>query len=140
MTESAMPLIDHYATLKTIHQTAVALSIAGFAARGLASLAGATWVKRRAAKTLPHLVDTVLLVSALALLAALRLSPLEAPWLIAKIAGLLVYIGLGIVALRPGVPRPLRVTAWLGALGTVGWIVSVAVTKSAWGMLSLALS
>ena len=46
-----------YALIKTVHQGAVALSVAGFFARGAAALAGAAWVRSRAARTLPHVVD-----------------------------------------------------------------------------------
>ena len=126
-----------YATVKLVHQGAVVLSVAGFCLRGAAGLAGAAWVNGRAARTLPHLVDTVLLASALLLACMLRLGPQNAPWLLAKIVGLLVYIGLGVVALRPGRPRSLRLGAWLLALATVGWIASVAVTKDPWGVLAL---
>lgn len=127
-----------YFIVKTIHQTAVVLSVAGFFARGLASLNGAAWVRGRLAKTLPHIVDTVLLASALWLAWMLRLMPSAAPWLTAKIIGLLVYIGLGIVALRPGRPAPVRAAAWVAALLTFGWIVSVALTKNSMGFLALA--
>ena len=75
-----------YFTLKLIHQSAVTLSITGFVARGAAALANAAWVRGRAARTLPHLVDTVLLLSALALLWTLQLRPWAVPWLAAKIA------------------------------------------------------
>ena len=56
-----------YLLLKTVHLSAVTLSIAGFTARGAGSLAGAAWVRGRAARTWPHVVDSVLLASALAL-------------------------------------------------------------------------
>lgn len=118
-----------YAALKLVHQTAVVLSIAGFFVRGLASLASAAWVRGRIARTLPHVVDTVLLLSALTLAWLLRLTPTAAPWLAAKIAGLLLYIGLGMLALRPGRPLALRASAWVAALGVFGWIVAVAITK-----------
>ena len=78
-----------YATLKLVHQGAVALSIAGFAARGLAALLHARWVRTRIARTLPHIVDTVLLASAIGLAWWLRLNPIDTPWLLAKIVGLL---------------------------------------------------
>ena len=125
-----------YGVIKSVHQGAVALSLAGFFARGAASLAGAGWVRGRLARTLPHVVDSVLLASALALAWMLRLTPGNAPWLTAKIAGLLVYIALGILALRPGRPLALRVLAWLAALVTFGWIVSVALSKDARGFLA----
>lgn len=126
-----------YASVKLLHQTAVALSLTGFLARGAGSLADAKWVASRPAKTLPHIVDTVLLASAITLAWMLQLNPLHAPWLMAKIVGLLVYIGLGMVALRPALPRRARALAWMGALATAGWIVSVAITKQPAGFFAL---
>lgn len=128
--------MDDYLTLKTLHRGAVVLSVAGFFARGLGALLSASWVGSRAAKTLPHLVDSVLLSSALALAWMLRLSPLDAPWLLAKLLGLLLYIGLGLLALKPGRPLALRAAAWLAALATVGWIASVAISKHPLGWLA----
>jgi uncharacterized membrane protein SirB2 len=121
-----------YSLLKAIHQTAVALSLSGFFARGLASLGGAAWVRGRLAKTLPHIVDSVLLVSALGLAWTLGIT-LATPWLQAKLVGLLAYIGLGMVALRPGRPFAVRAAAWLAALAVFGYIVSVALRKSPLG-------
>lgn len=126
-----------YQTLKLIHQTAVTLSIAGFFARGAAALAGAAWVRGRAARTLPHLVDTVLLASALLMAWMLRLNPLTTPWLAAKIIGLLAYIALGMLALKPGRPMALRAAAWGAALLCFAQIVAVAITKQAAGLLAL---
>ena len=118
-----------YATLKLIHMSAVVLSGAGFFARGLGMLNDAAWVRHRIAKTLPHLVDTVLIVSALWLAWILRLTPTNAPWITAKIVGLLVYIGIGMVALRFGRTKTARGVAWLLAMLTFAYIVSVALTK-----------
>lgn len=124
-----------YATLKLIHQSAVALSLTGFFLRGAASLMGAAWVRQRLARTLPHVIDSVLLLSAVGLAWTLRLTPGNSPWLLAKLIGLLLYIALGMLALRPSRPRWQRLLAWLAALGTVGWMVSVAVSKSPVGFL-----
>ena len=124
-----------YATLKMIHMAGGALSGAGFFARGLGMLNDAAWVKQRIAKTLPHLVDTVLIVSALWLAWILRLTPTNAPWIGAKIVGLFVYIGIGMVALRFGRTKTVRGVAWLLALLTFAYIVSVAITKDPRGFL-----
>jgi uncharacterized membrane protein SirB2 len=126
-----------YLTVKLIHQSAVALSLTGFFVRGAASLSGATWVQSRLAKTLPHVIDTVLLLSALTLAWMLSLTPANAPWLMAKVVGLVAYVALGVIAMRPTRSRRVRVAAWLAAMATAGWIVSVAITKSAWGVFSL---
>jgi len=125
-----------YAAVKLIHQGAVAVSFTGFFARGLGALRGSRWVRGRAARTLPHIVDTVLLVSAIALAWMLKLSPLQAPWLLAKIVGLVLYIALGMLALKPGRSEVVRVGAFLAALVTFGYIASVAVSKDPAGFLA----
>ena len=129
--------MDYFA-IKMIHETTAALSVAGFFARGCGSFCNAAWVRGRWAKTVPHVVDSVLLLSALTLAWMLRVTPANAPWLLAKIIGLLVYIGLGVLALRPGRPTAVRAVAWVAALATFGYIVSVAITKNPLGVLALA--
>jgi uncharacterized membrane protein SirB2 len=126
-----------YAAVKLIHQGAVALSFTGFFARGLGALRGARWVGGRAARILPHFVDTVLLASAIVLAWMLQLSPLQAPWLLAKIIGLVLYIALGMLALKPERSNAVRVGAFLAALITFGYIVSVAISKDPAGFLAL---
>ncbi len=124
-----------YHDLKLIHQSAVVLSIAGFFARGIGMLADAAWVRSRPAKTLPHVVDTVLIVSAIWLAWMLRQGPANAPWINAKIVGLLAYIALGMVALRFGRTKGVRAAAWVLALLTFGYIVSVAITRDPRGFM-----
>jgi uncharacterized membrane protein SirB2 len=124
-----------YATLKLVHQGAVVLSIGGFVVRGAASLAGAAWLRSRLARTLPHVVDTVLLASALGLAWTLRLNPITTPWLLGKIVLLLAYIGLGRVALRPAVPWRWRSAAFALALLCFAQIVAMAITKQPAGLL-----
>lgn len=124
-----------YATLKLVHQGAVVLSISGFVVRGVASLAAASWLRSRLARTLPHVVDTVLLASALGLAWTLRLNPLTTPWLLGKIVLLLAYIGLGMVALRPAVPRHWRAVAFVAALLCFAQIVAMALAKRPAGLL-----
>lgn len=126
-----------YASVKLIHQSAVTLSFAGFFARGLGMLHDAKWVRHRMAKTLPHIVDTVLIASAIWLAWTLRLTPSSAPWIGAKIAGLVAYIAIGLVALRFGGTRAIRASAWVLAMLTFAWIVSVAITKDPRGFFAL---
>jgi len=124
-----------FATVKAVHQGAVALSLAGFFVRGAASVAAAAWVQGRGARSIPHAVDTVLLGSGVWMAWMLRATPGNAPWLYAKLGGLVVYIALGLFAMRPSHPLVLRCAAWGGALLTAAWMVSVALTKSALGFL-----
>lgn len=126
--------MDH-ALLRLAHQSAVVLSISGFVVRGVASLAGAAWLRSRLARTLPHVVDTVLLASAIGLAWTLRLNPFTTPWLLGKIILLLAYIGFGVVALRPAVPKHWRAAAFVAALLCFAQIVAIAITKHAAGLL-----
>lgn len=130
-----------YAILKLIHIGAVTVSFCGFVARGLGVFSGAAWVRHRLARSLPHLVDTVLLLSAVGMLWVVHLPPWAVPWLRAKIVGLIVYIALGLLALRPARsheavrPGAINLIAWMGALLVFGYIASVALTKSPTGAL-----
>jgi len=85
------------------------------------------------------MVDTVLLISAVTLAARLHLNPVHTPWLMAKILGLLIYIVLGMVALRPRFGWKTRVTTCGLALVVLAWIASVAMLKNPWGFISLLL-
>jgi len=123
--------------LKLIHVSCALVSIAGFALRGYWMVGNNPLLQHRVAKVLPHVIDTLLLGSALALLFVLHLSPLKQPWLCAKIIALLLYIGLGMVALRFGQSKQVKVRACLLALLTAGYMVSVAYSKSPLGFLQL---
>ena len=128
-----------YQVVKWIHESAVALSLLGFLARGIGMLTEAAWVRHRATRTWPHVVDTILLLSGVTLAWMLRLSPLDAPWFAAKLAGLVAYIGLGTVALRAGRTKRQRTVAWIAALTMFGYVASVALTKDPLGLLSVIL-
>ena len=123
-------------TLKTIHVAFVALSFAGFFIRGIWMLMDSTLLQQRWVRITPQVVDTVLLVSAIVLAVQLRFSPMEQPWLMAKIIALVVYIAVGLVALRFGRSKHIRVSAWLLGLFIFLYIVSVAMSKSVMGWLA----
>lgn len=127
------PFCMDYTLVKQWHLALVTLSITGFAVRWAARLGGAHWATRRLARTLPHVVDSVLLLSGL-LLAAAWGSALG-PWFMAKMAGLVLYVLLGVISLREATARPVRLAAGLGALAVVAWMVSVALTKQPRGFL-----
>src|SRR5512135_3858152 len=106
------------------------LSGAGFALRGAWMLQGSPLLARRWVRVLPHVVDTVLLASAIALAVMLEQYPLMQGWLTAKLIGLVVYIALGTIALKRGRTRAVRLAAFGGALLVFAYIVAVALTKS----------
>jgi len=119
-----------YFFVRNLHIACVVLSLAGFALRGAAQFAG--WRLPRALRPLPHIVDSVLLASALMLAAMSRQWPFLQPWLTAKFFALLAYIALGSIALDVRRPSTLRGAAYLAALTTATYLVAVAITRSPW--------
>ena len=123
-------MIATYTLLKYLHVICVVLSGAGFVLRGAWMLQGSPLLAQRWVRVLPHIVDTVLLASAIALAVMLEQYPLVQGWITAKLIGLVVYIVLGTIALKRGRTRGVRLTAFGGALLVFAYIVAVALTKS----------
>lgn len=125
-----------YLALKQLHVTAVVLSLALFALRGAWMVLDSPRLGARWVKVVPHLIDTVLLASALALAWTIGQWPFAQAWLTVKVLLLVGYVGLGMVALKPGRPKPVRVAALLLALATFLFMVSVARAHDPWGALA----
>jgi len=124
-----MSIAEWYAVLRATHITCAALSIAGFLLRGTWMLRGSPLLRARATRILPHIVDTLLLASAIGLLFLINQAPFANHWLTAKVVLLLVYIGLGTVALKRGRTRRVRVVAFAGAVAVFAWIVGIALNR-----------
>ena len=125
-----------YAVLKVLHGGSVVASLALFVLRGTWMLYFPARLAQRWVRIVPHIIDTVLLASAIGLAAMLGIDPATRGWLAAKVAGLLVYIALGTIALKRGRTRSIRLAAFIGALATFGYIVSVAIAKSPAGFFA----
>ena len=125
-----------YLLLKHLHVGCVVLSGSGFFLRGLWMLRESPWLQRAAVKLVPHIVDTVLLGSAIAMAVLSAQYPLQASWLTAKLVGLLVYIGCGTMALKRARSRQQRTGYFAAALIAFAYIVSVALTRNALGFLA----
>jgi uncharacterized membrane protein SirB2 len=121
--------VGHLA-VKTVHLAAVAASFALFFLRGVWMMLDSPRLGARWVRIVPHVNDTVLLAAGAWLAFALREAPGASPWLTAKLAALVVYIALGMLALRPGPPKGVRAAAWLAALAVFGYMVAVATTRS----------
>lgn len=121
-----------YSVLKMLHVGSVIVSFTLFFLRGIWLLQNSQNLRQRWVKVLPHIVDTLLLGSAIALAMTIQQNPLEHAWLTAKVIGLLVYIGLGLIAMRFGKTRQIKITAWVAAECVFVYIVLVALTKNPW--------
>lgn len=118
-----------YLALKHFHMACAALSGSLFVLRGIWMLRESAMLQRRWVRIAPHVVDTLLLASALILVTWSRQYPLVQNWLTAKIIALIAYIALGTIALKRGRNKTVRVCAFIAALAIFAYIGSVAMTK-----------
>jgi uncharacterized membrane protein SirB2 len=107
-----------------------------FAVRGAGLLARQRWSQHVALRRLSVIIDTGLLITALRLLWELRLNPFVMPWLQMKLVVLPLYIVLGMCAFKYARQHEIRALCYLGALACFGFIVSVALTRSPWGLFT----
>jgi len=119
-----------YAELKIIHVVSAIFSYLLFTLRGVWMMQDSPILQRRWVKILPHVIDTVLLASAIALVTMIQQYPGMNTWLSAKIGGILLYIILGMMALRFGKTRKIKTIAWITAQIVFFYIVLVALTKN----------
>lgn len=119
-----------YESLKAAHVVFATVTIAGFVLRGYWMLAASPMLTRRLVRIAPHVIDTLFLVTGIAMLFTVSLNPLGQPWLLAKFAGLVAYIVLGSIALKRGRTQGQRTLAFFAAVLVFAWIVGVALTKS----------
>jgi len=124
-----------FTMFKLLHVGCAVVSVAGFTLRGYWLLTGNPLRQAALSRVLPHLVDTLLLASAIAMLAIWGTPPWELPWVVAKLLALILYIGLGMTVMRFAASKRNQLLAYIAALATVGYIVSVALTHSPWGLL-----
>jgi len=113
-----------------LHVSAATISGTFFFVRGIWMLQGSDLLQKKPVKILPHVVDTVLLLSAFTLAYMLSTYPFSDGWLTAKLFALIVYIGFGVFTLR-GKTKTIRSAAFAAALLTFGYIIGVALTRSA---------
>ena len=119
-----------YTTLKTLHITCVTLSITLFTLRGALQWRGVNWRQWRALRIAPHLIDTLLLASAIWLAITIHQYPFVNGWLTAKVLALCAYIGFGKLALQEKQTKT-RLPAFIAALLCVTYIFGVAMNHSA---------
>ena len=119
-----------YLALKHFHVTCVVLSGLGFALRGWWMLNDSPLLRARLTRVVPHVVDTLLLGSALLMAWQSSQYPFAQGWLTAKFFGLLAYIFCGTMALKRARTKGRRVVFLVLALLAYAYIVGVALTRN----------
>ena len=94
-------MIAFYPQIKHFHIFIALLSGTLFAVRGASALAGARWPQALPVKWLSYAIDTTLLTAAMMLLTILPWAMFANGWLLAKVCLIVVYVVLGVMAMRP---------------------------------------
>lgn len=113
--------------LKYIHVTFVLLTFLSFSIRVYWMYTGSPLLRKKTVKILPHVIDTILLGSGLAMAIMYYGAFYRQQWLDFKILGVVIYIILGTVALKTGNSRSIRLVAAIGA-----WLVFLCIIYIAW--------
>jgi uncharacterized membrane protein SirB2 len=130
-------MIEFYPQIKFVHVLSVILSGSLFALRGMMMLAGSHFTNHAALRYLSYAIDTTLLTAALMLITILHQYPFVQAWLTVKVLLLVVYIVLGVFALRRGRSWRVRATCYVIALVVFASIVGVALTHNPLGWLTM---
>jgi len=119
-----------YMLLNTVHVVCAIASICGFMLRGYWMMTSSAMLQRKLTRIAPHMIDTLFLLSGIAMLYMLSLNPFTQAWLLAKFAGLIVYILLGAIAIKRGQTLQIRTIAFVGAVSMFAYIAGVALSRS----------
>ncbi len=128
--------MEHYPLIKHLHMTVAGISLAFFLVRAWGSVCASSWLARRWIRGLPHLIDTVLLGLGVWMMVGLSLWPHQQSWLAAKLIGLMVYIGLGSLAIKRGRTPTTRMLAACAAVIAFAYVVGAAIQHSPWSWLA----
>lgn len=127
---------EFYPQIKLLHIACVLLSGGVFAFRGCLMLGGSVLGNHPALKWWSYINDSILLTAGLILMQMTRQYPVAHHWLSVKLTLLVVYIVLGIFALRAGRSKSTRTVCFFAAIGIYLFMFSVARSHNPLGLLA----
>lgn len=130
--------MNEYLILRHLHMTLVAISVFSFVFRWSLSLNRSPMLQRHWIRIIPHINDTLLLLSALALCVIIKQYPFVSGWLTAKLLLLVGYVIAGSFAIKRSKTQRGRIIAGVIALLLVFQMIGVAINHSVagwWGHL-----
>ena len=124
--------MNMYFAMKHLHLVAIALSVLLFVVRYILMMANSPLNDKKFLKITPHIVDTVLLLSGVALIFITGFMPFTeaGSWLTQKLSCVLAYIALGFFTLKMGSNKVFKTFAFFGALGWLMAAAKIAMTKT----------
>jgi uncharacterized membrane protein SirB2 len=125
-------MAEWYSSIKTLHLITVAVTAVLFLIRFYWLQTGSLMLQQRWVRILPHLNDTLLLVSGILLVTITQCYPFspQGAWLTEKLFGVIIYIVLGAIALgrRPRAQK-MRWIAFIVAVVALVLICQLATSK-----------
>ncbi len=115
--------------LKIVHVSCVVLSLLGFIVRGGWMIINSELRNKKWVKISPHIIDSLLLISAISMLFKYNISIIDHQWLQLKIILLVIYIGLGMIAFKNACSKKIRMSAFFMSLIVYSAIIYTAITR-----------
>ena len=125
-----------YLALKHAHMTFALLSGIFFFVRGVWMLVDSPRLMQRWVKISPHIIDTILVGCAIALMIQIQQYPFVHHWLTAKVVALVLYILAGTVAIKRGKTKAVKAVAFGFALLCYVYMLTVAFSHHPLGVLA----
>lgn len=116
-------------TLWMLHISLISLSLSLFVWRGIYMWREIPIQSHMWKRKIPDMIDTLLLISGIYLAYILGFAPWHDSWLLIKLIGLIVYIFLGILALREAETLWLKRIYFISALLVATYMIAVAHSK-----------
>ena len=118
-----------YTAVKHIHLTCIALSVLLFIMRFIWTMTQSSMLQKKWVKITPHIVDTLLILSAATLCVLISQYPFVTPWVTEKLVGLFMYVFMVALALKMARTNFMRVIGFIGALSWIAFTALVAISK-----------
>jgi len=120
-----------YEGIKHLHLTVMLLSVLLFIFRFVLTLKSSPKLQQKWLKISPHIIDTLWLLSAVALCVMSKQYPFVDAWVTEKLLAFVMYLLMVTIALKLAKTMLMRFIGLLGALSWLAYAAMVAVSKNA---------
>ena len=110
-----------YAAFKHLHVLFVVISVVLFVVRFIWKQRDSGMLQKKWAKIVPHINDTLLLLSAIAMLVISQRAPIADPWVTEKVIGVIGYILFALIAMKGST----KAVSWFGFVIACGWLAAL---------------
>ncbi|MGM0482124.1 MAG: SirB2 family protein [Pseudomonadota bacterium] len=110
-----------YIAFKHLHVLFVVISVVLFITRFVWKQGNSQLLYKRWVKIVPHVNDTLLLLSAIAMLIISQRAPISDPWVTEKVIGVIGYILFGLLALKSSTTAK----SWTGFVIACAWLLAL---------------